>query len=343
MSDVDPSATLASLSAAVTQLDSALAPLLAKPLADHLEHEQPLVQARAQVLASYVVHDLVWVYLKTAGVDPATHPVMAEIDRLKTYFSKLKGAQAGVVPSSSTSAAPAQQQRRMHIDRQAASRFINAAIASQRATVDPAYEGEDPEAGPSGTHTRFSGDEGGEGEGDEGEEEGPAPVDAEVDRLLEAEPADDEVEVEGGASDEAVVLSAGAGASDVIVEESVTPAKGKGKGKGKEAAGGKKRKSLDPFAGYDEPKPSTPRSSSSTAAGKPPASSSATKRQRTSAPASPAPPTATDSGASTPAGAKAKGKGKKGAAAAVEGESERVSKNQKKKLRMKAQTAEGQQ
>ena len=135
----------------------------------------------------------------------------------------------------------------MHIDRQAASRFINAAIASQRATVDPAYEGDgegfDPEAGPSGTHTRFSGDE---GEGDE--QEGAAPVDAEVDRLLEAEPADDEVEVEGGAADEAVVLSAGAGASDAIVEEAPTPAK-KGKGKGKAADGGKKRKSLDPFAG----------------------------------------------------------------------------------------------
>ncbi|GAA5856370.1 hypothetical protein JCM9279_005745 [Rhodotorula babjevae] len=349
MSEVDPSATLASLSAAVTHLDSALAPLLAKPLADHLEHEQPLLQARAQVLASYVVHDLVWVYLKTAGVDPASHPVMAEIDRLKTYFSKLKGAQAGVVPSSSTSAAPAQQ-RRMHIDRQAASRFINAAIASQRATVDPAYEGDgvDPEAGPSGTHTRFSGDEGaGEGASEGDEDEGAAPVDAEVDRLLEAEPADDEVEVEGGAADEAVVLSAGAGASYAIVEEASTPAKApaKGKGKGKAVEGGKKRKSLDPFAGYDEPKPSTPRPAAGAKKANPP-SSSAAKRQRTSAPASPAPAaSAPDSGASTPTGAaKGKqGKGKKGAAAAAEGEGERVSKNQKKKLRMKAaQAAEGQ-
>lgn len=62
MADTDCAATLAQLSTALSALEQALDPLLATPLEQHLELEsdQPLVQARAQILASYVVHDLVW-------------------------------------------------------------------------------------------------------------------------------------------------------------------------------------------------------------------------------------------------------------------------------------------
>lgn len=60
MSDTDPTATLASLSSSLSTLEGALAPLLAKPLDDHLDGQDPLVQARMQILASYVVHDLIW-------------------------------------------------------------------------------------------------------------------------------------------------------------------------------------------------------------------------------------------------------------------------------------------
>lgn len=64
MADTDPSATLAELSTSLTALEQALDPLLATPLQQHLEQtaaaDSPLTQARAHVLASYVVHDLVW-------------------------------------------------------------------------------------------------------------------------------------------------------------------------------------------------------------------------------------------------------------------------------------------
>ncbi|BGP47461.1 hypothetical protein JCM10450v2_003313 [Rhodotorula kratochvilovae] len=302
MSDADPSATLATLTSSLTALESALAPLLAKPLDQHLENEDPLVQARAQVLASYVVHDLIWVYLKTAGVDPAAHPVMAEIERLKTYFGKLKGAERGVPAAGETPA-----RTRMQIDRNAASRFINAAIASQRAQVDPGYtpaEGEDAEAGPSGTHTRF-----GEDEAEEEEVEAEAVGGAEVDALLEDRPEDEE---ETPAADVGEAMEV----EPVVVQEEPstgTPAKGKGK----EAGKGKKRKSLDPFAGYDQPKPSTPRSAASASKAKAPKSiDSPRTRSRTDAAVS------SGSGASTPTGVGAAGE-------------ERVSKNARKKLRMK--------
>jgi exosome complex protein LRP1 len=108
MADTDPSATLAELSTSLTALEQALDPLLATPLQQHLEHsaaaaDSPLLQARAHILASYVVHDLVWgqsahslpasapralnpqptlaVYLKAAGIEPASHPVMQELVR----------------------------------------------------------------------------------------------------------------------------------------------------------------------------------------------------------------------------------------------------------------------
>ena len=110
MADTDPSATLAELSTSLTALEQALDPLLATPLQQHLEHsaaaDSPLTQARAHILASYVVHDLVWgqsaqslpesapgpetepvplaVYLKAAGIEPASHPVMQELVRFAT-------------------------------------------------------------------------------------------------------------------------------------------------------------------------------------------------------------------------------------------------------------------
>ncbi|GAA5819980.1 hypothetical protein JCM3770_006812 [Rhodotorula araucariae] len=302
MSDSDPAATLGTLKSSLSALEAALAPLVAKPLDLHLEGQDPLVQARAQVLASYVVHDLVWVYLKTAGVDPAAHPVMQEIERLKTYFGKLKGAERGLPATADTPARP-----RMQVDRNAASRFINAAIASQRAQVDPAYtsvEGEDAEAGPSGTHTRFSEDED-ENEADAAEALGGA----EVDRLLEDKPEDeDETPLPEGDAMEVEPL-------EVTEQPSAgTPEKGKGK----EGVKGKKRKSLDPFAGYDQPKSSTPRTAATSKAKTP--KSAESKRTRASAAAGAGADASSGSGASTPT-----------AAASAEG----MSKNARKKLRMK--------
>ncbi|GAA5977410.1 hypothetical protein JCM21900_001047, partial [Sporobolomyces salmonicolor] len=134
---------------------------------------------------------------------------------------------------------------RMTLDRAAASRFISAAISSSRASVDPFYTplsapDADAEAGPSGTHIRFTEEQ----EGD-------------MERLLEDKEEDSEDE-EGEEADQ-------------------TPGKGKEKastGEGKRKvfdpfAGA----SLTPgslfcrvlidslCAGYDQPKPSTPASS----------------------------------------------------------------------------------
>ncbi|BGP15363.1 hypothetical protein JCM10213_001445 [Rhodosporidiobolus nylandii] len=253
MSDTDPSGTLAQLSTSLGALETALEPLLSKPFDELLEQseDEPLVQARMQVLASYVVHDLIWVYLKAAGVEPSTHPVMEEIERLKGYFGKLKQAEGDALPAAEAS------KPRMQIDKSAANRFISAAINSGKASVDPSYTEADAEAGPSGTHIRFE--------------------DAEVDRLLgDKDEASDEEDVAMEIEPEK------AEHVEEIEAEGV-----KGKGKETPVKGGKKEKkrtALDPFAGYDQPKPSTPASSS---------------RKSKSAKSTPAPSTS-DSPAATP-------------------------------------------
>ncbi|ORY78884.1 hypothetical protein BCR35DRAFT_304905 [Leucosporidium creatinivorum] len=176
MSDADPTVALSQLSNSLTTLEQALSPLLSTPF-DNLksgpegsEGVEPLLQARLEVLTGYVVHDLVWIYCRTAGVDPNTHPVLQELLRLKSYFDKLKNAEEPVV-----------EKARPQLDKAAATRFINAAINSSRPRVPADYT---PTAGPStpqelgekGTHTRFE-----EAEGD-------------VERLLESEEDDDDEE-----------------------------------------------------------------------------------------------------------------------------------------------------
>ncbi|KAM0789040.1 hypothetical protein ACM66B_003105 [Microbotryomycetes sp. NB124-2] len=137
--------TLDELSTSLTSLESALEPLLATSFEELSSSLEPLQKARLDVMTSYMVHDLIWVYLRTAGLDPNTHPVMLELGRMKGYFDKFKHAEQP----------PAK--RGYSLDKEAAARFINAAISngSKKSRADGA---EEVSAGPSGTHIRFEND-----------------------------------------------------------------------------------------------------------------------------------------------------------------------------------------
>lgn len=113
---------------------------------------------------------------------------------------------------------------RMQIDKNVAARFINHAISSKKARIDPDYTstGEDQDAemggvGGSGTHTRFDQDE--QDDFNEEEEEEAIEKNEEVERLLD----DDKEEEED---------------LPAVEEEEISSSKKKGK-----------RKILDPFAG----------------------------------------------------------------------------------------------
>ncbi|GAA5989374.1 hypothetical protein JCM5350_005692 [Sporobolomyces pararoseus] len=223
--------TLSTLSTQIDNLSTSLSPLLkGTPYSELIDQQSssPLLKAKLDITVSYALHDLIWVYLKTSGVDPTNHPVMQEIERLKSYFGKLKTAESG--PSSSTSTTTGDQ-RRMQIDKNVAARFINHAISSKKARIDPDYTstGEDQDAemggvGGSGTHTRFDQDE--QDVSNEEEELEGIEKNEEVERLLD----DDKEEEED---------------LPAVEEEEISSSKKKGK-----------RKILDPFAGYDQPKPS---------------------------------------------------------------------------------------
>ncbi|PWN95405.1 hypothetical protein FA09DRAFT_362783 [Tilletiopsis washingtonensis] len=156
----DPAPTLATLRSALATLTSTLDPLLASPLsalaqqlesgssqtqAKHAERVQTksgeasraeldgrLDAARLNVSVAYVLLDLVWMYLKVEGIDPATHPVVPELERVKGYFAKIAAAQK----LNEEKAEP-----RSRVDATAAGRFIKAAL--------------DKGAAPQGQHTRF--------------------------------------------------------------------------------------------------------------------------------------------------------------------------------------------
>lgn len=75
--------TLSELSDQLDALKTSIEPLLKVPFADLVSNDEhpPLAKAKLDVLVSYALHDLIWVYLKTSGVDPTNHPVMQEIVR----------------------------------------------------------------------------------------------------------------------------------------------------------------------------------------------------------------------------------------------------------------------
>lgn len=109
-------AKLGSLNVSLDDLESKLAPLLSQPLSETLVGLDPMQQAKLQVAVPYVVYDLVFIYLKTRGIDPRTHPVIGELDRIRQYFDKIKNAEEP-------------EKQRFTVDKNAANRFIKHAIA----------------------------------------------------------------------------------------------------------------------------------------------------------------------------------------------------------------------
>ncbi|SPO20256.1 related to LRP1 - nuclear exosome-associated nucleic acid binding protein [Ustilago trichophora] len=149
-----PLPTLQALSSSFTELNSILQPLLSheytqlnsalqsnSSTADKLEDELHgrLDAARMQVSVAYVLMDLVWILLKTKGVDPTNHPVMQELERVKSYFGKIKRVQENEKEPENEKGAGTR------VDRSAAGRFIRAALAGEPGSTP-------------GKHTKFDDD-----------------------------------------------------------------------------------------------------------------------------------------------------------------------------------------
>ncbi|KAN0100234.1 hypothetical protein V8E55_000218 [Tylopilus felleus] len=111
---------LAKLDKSLDQLEAQLEPLFAQSLPETLLALDTIQQAKLQAIIPYVVYDLVFVYLKSRGIDPKTHRVVAELERVRQYFDKINHAEES------------HQKRKLGIDKAAAERFIKHAIAQAK-------------------------------------------------------------------------------------------------------------------------------------------------------------------------------------------------------------------
>ncbi|KAF8347005.1 hypothetical protein F5887DRAFT_71718 [Amanita rubescens] len=110
---------LSALASSVNDLEELLEPLFAQSLPESIMALEPMQQAKLQTVLPYLVYDLIFIYLKARGIDPRSHPVVSELDRVKQYFEKITSAE-----KSGKRKEPATK-----IDKEAAGRFIKHAIA----------------------------------------------------------------------------------------------------------------------------------------------------------------------------------------------------------------------
>ncbi|KAI5124123.1 hypothetical protein M0805_000936 [Coniferiporia weirii] len=127
------------LSSSLDELEAKLEPLFSQPLAETTASLDVLQQAKIHVVLPYLINDLIFIYLRTRGVDPKTHPVVAELDRVRNYFAKIQGAED--VGKRKTSG----------IDRAAAERFIKHAIAQVKQSATATEVGAGPSQPPVST------------------------------------------------------------------------------------------------------------------------------------------------------------------------------------------------
>ncbi|RDX51191.1 C1D-domain-containing protein [Lentinus brumalis] len=245
---------LANLNDSLDDLEDQLEPLLSQTLPESLLPLETIQQVKLNVAIPYLVYDLIFIYLKTRGIDPKTHPVVAELDRVRQYFDKIKNAEDP-------------EKRKTAVDKAAANRFIKHAIAQAK------DQAPSPGAGSSNTHIRFDTDgnvpaASASSSSPSTPRAPPAPAKVTSKMLARAEwqkqvAADEVGDADMGEADDADALEVfdeendGDDAEDAEPEKVSSKAKGKGRavdGESAGKAGAKKRRraAVDPFAGYGD-------------------------------------------------------------------------------------------
>ncbi|KAF8899218.1 Sas10/Utp3/C1D family-domain-containing protein [Infundibulicybe gibba] len=117
---------IATLNTSLDELDTLLEPLFSRTLPETTANLEPLQRAKLQTVLPYLIYDLVFTYLKSKGVDPRTHPVVPELDRVRRYFEKISKAENPPPKPGG-------------IDKEAAGRFIKHAITQAKNTTMPIH------------------------------------------------------------------------------------------------------------------------------------------------------------------------------------------------------------
>lgn len=101
-----------------------LEPIFAKPLSDVYTKLPVSQRYELEVLLSYSLNTLYYIYLRTQGSDPNKHEVMKELVRVQTYIKKLKRAQGK------------EDKPSMKLDKEAAGRFIKSAMKENQEIIE---------------------------------------------------------------------------------------------------------------------------------------------------------------------------------------------------------------
>ncbi|KAI8979551.1 hypothetical protein BDF20DRAFT_974609 [Mycotypha africana] len=119
MADVQiPKKPVKALKLRLQNVKKHLDPILSRPLNETYSKLSLTERYELEVLLSYSLNTLYYIYLRTKGSDPQNHAVMTELKRVQSYVLKLQKLQGkGPKPS-------------MTLDKDAAARFIKASLAN---------------------------------------------------------------------------------------------------------------------------------------------------------------------------------------------------------------------
>ncbi|KAI0673735.1 hypothetical protein C8Q78DRAFT_1018635 [Trametes maxima] len=228
------------LNDSLDDFEEKLKPLLAQTLPESLLPLETIQQVKLNVAIPYLVYDLIFIYLKTRGIDPKSHPVIGELERVKQYFDKIKNAEDP-------------EKRKTTVDKAAANRFIKHAIAQVRAQRPPGDN-----EGPS--HIRFDA----EGQVPKASASLPSSIPVKITSKMRARAEYERQLAEQGSEEEEEEELEVFGEDEEEEESVAITSKDKGKGRAvvEDNASGsakkRRRPAVDPFAGYGDESPSKP-------------------------------------------------------------------------------------
>ncbi|XP_053292168.1 nuclear nucleic acid-binding protein C1D [Pleuronectes platessa] len=81
---------LTGFDASATSVKTMLEQLMSMNKGDLEQKLDPLDQAKLDLMSTYTLNSLFWMYLVTKGVNPREHGIKQELERIRTYMNRVK-------------------------------------------------------------------------------------------------------------------------------------------------------------------------------------------------------------------------------------------------------------
>ncbi|XP_077438262.1 nuclear nucleic acid-binding protein C1D [Vanacampus margaritifer] len=120
----------------VSTVKTMLNTLIAMPRNELEQKLGPLDQAKLDLMSAYTLNSLFWMYLVTQGINPREHGVKQELERIRTYMSRVKDI--------------TDKKKAARVDKAAAGRFLRNALfdPEEKASKKKAAASKAPNVGP---------------------------------------------------------------------------------------------------------------------------------------------------------------------------------------------------